>query len=190
MLAPEQGYFGAASRNQGASGRYSIASWFVPEGYDHQRHEVAGAVYLHSAGGDPAPGARLELRVYVNDRLKLEQTIAAQKEAALFAAEVGKLAAGDRVYVAFRPAALGGNWGVLVRLQGGTATCRRRAAPCRLSRRGGGGARLAQPQRVGLRRHSSPMRHSGLLRLGQPRSAIMRIAAPKKSPGRGERVKV
>ena len=39
-----------------------------------------------------------------------------------------------------------------------------------------GGARLAQPQRVGLRRHSSPMRHSGLLRLGQPRSAIMRIA--------------
>ena len=39
-----------------------------------------------------------------------------------------------------------------------------------------GGARLAQPQRVALRRHSSPMRHSGLLRLGQPRSAIMRIA--------------
>ena len=31
-------------------------------------------------------------------------------------------------------------------------------------------APLAQPQRVGLRRHSSPMRHSGLLRLGQPRS--------------------
>ena len=38
-----------------------------------------------------------------------------------------------------------------------------------------GGARLAQPQRVGLRRHSSPTRHSGLLRLGQPRSAIMSI---------------
>ena len=38
-----------------------------------------------------------------------------------------------------------------------------------------GGARLSQPQRVALRRHSSPMRYSGLLRLGQPRSAIMRL---------------
>jgi hypothetical protein len=35
---------------------------------------------------------------------------------------------------------------------------------------------LAQPQRVALRRHSSPMQHSGLLRLSQPRSAIMGIA--------------
>ena len=36
--------------------------------------------------------------------------------------------------------------------------------------------------RVGLRRHSSPMRHSGLLRLGQPRSAVMRIAGRIPSP--------
>jgi hypothetical protein len=36
------------------------------------------------------------------------------------------------------------------------------------------GARLAQPQRVGLRRHSSPMRPPGLLRLAQPRSTLNR----------------
>ena len=54
---------------------------------------------------------------------------------------------------------------------------RRHSSPMRHS----GLLRLAQPQRVALRRHSSPMRHSGLLRLGQPRSAIMRIAEHKQA---------
>ena len=107
VLAPEQGYFGAGSATPIGSRRYAVASWFIPEGYYDRRRKISGAVYLRSAKGEPAVGARLELRVYVNDDLELEQTIAAQKEAAIFAAEAGKLASGDKVYVVFRPAALG-----------------------------------------------------------------------------------
>ena len=109
MLAPEQGYFGSGGTNPIGSRPYSVASWFIPEGYNDRRRKISGAVYLHSDKGEPASGARLELRVYVNDNLKLEQTMAAQKEATIFAAELGKLATGDRVYIAFRPAALGDN---------------------------------------------------------------------------------
>ncbi len=107
VLAPGRAYFGPASVASGGIGHYSIVSYIIPDNYDRHNRRVAGAVHLHSGKGEEAPGARLDLRIYVNDTLKLAQTISAQKEAATFATEVGKLAPGDRVYVAFGAAALG-----------------------------------------------------------------------------------
>jgi lysophospholipase L1-like esterase len=107
VLAPEQGHFGAASLTPGGSRRYAIASYSIPEGCDYPSRTVTGAVHLHSAKGEAASGAKLDLRVYVNDKLKLDQGVSAQPEAATFAAEVGRLGSGDRLDVAFAPAALG-----------------------------------------------------------------------------------
>jgi lysophospholipase L1-like esterase len=111
VLAPQAGYFGAGGASPGRIARYSIASYYIPAGYDRQSRRVTGAVHLHSSQGEEAPGAKLELRVYVNDDLKLIRTIASQKEAVTFAAEVGRLSAGDRIQVAFGAGALGDQGG-------------------------------------------------------------------------------
>ena len=128
--------------------RYAIASYFIPEGFDRHPRKLTGAVYLHTGKGETATGATLEVRIYLNDTLKLKEAIPAQPpdafknrsrrrvvgadprsvreecadctsaatvlegalaqpDATTFGAVVGKLVAGDRVYVAFRPAALG-----------------------------------------------------------------------------------
>lgn len=81
--------------------RYAIAAYTVPAGQAGTYRLADGTIRRGEGGG--SDGA-VELRVYVNDRQVLTQIAKASAQPQPFAAELGALAAGDRVYVAVGPA--------------------------------------------------------------------------------------
>lgn len=81
--------------------RYAIVAYTVPAGQAGSYRLGDGAIRRGDGGG--SDGA-VELRIYVNDRQVGVQTAKASAQPQSFAADLGALAVGDRVYVAVGPA--------------------------------------------------------------------------------------
>ncbi len=106
-VAPEfLGYLGPGCRgNAGRPDRYLVALYIVPTSTVRTtKWTASGAVAVRN---DESPGAKLELRFYVNDSLKTTRPVTAGTEATMFAVDLGKLKAGDKIQVAFGVASLG-----------------------------------------------------------------------------------